>query len=98
AVIDFERREEISSIAMNFIQTRRQRVFYPEKLIISVSDNGKNYREIGVVKNQSAKADSSSQNQKFELKLAKPIMARYIQVKAAISDDKFILTDEIIIY
>lgn len=98
AVIDFERREEISSIAMNFIQVRRQQVYFPEELIISISDNAKNYREIAVIKNQSLTADSALQYQKFELQLAKPVMARYIQVKAAIPDDKIILTDEIVVY
>src|SRR5690606_31010186 len=98
AVLDFERREEISSVTLNFIQAKNQQVYFPEELIISISDNGKNYREIGVVKNQTSLTDPALQEQKFQLKLAKPVMARYIQVKAAIPDDIYILTDELIVY
>ncbi len=97
-IIDFERREEINSVAMNFMQVVGPGIFFPNEFTVLISDNGKNYRELGVVYNQEGIRDPLLKFQKFEIKLPKPVMARYVQIKATNKMKGFIFTDEIVIY
>ncbi len=98
AIIDFERREEIKSVALNFMQIPGPGVYFPGEFTVLVSDNGKSYRELGTVKNQIGTSDPSLKFQKFEIKPEKPIMARYIQVKATNPMNGYLFADEIIVY
>ncbi|MGV6944781.1 glycoside hydrolase family 20 protein [Sphingobacterium kyonggiense] len=98
AVVDFERREEIKSVAVNFMQIPGPGVYFPGEFTVLVSDNGKNYREIGSIKNQEGTKDPSLKFQKFEIKLPKAVMARYVQVKATNPMKGYLFADEIVIY
>ncbi len=97
-IVDFERREEIKSVALNFMQIPGPGVYFPGEFVVSVSDNGKTYRELGTVKNQISTTDPALKFQKFEIKLDKPIMARYIQIKASNPMKGYLFADEIVIY
>jgi len=97
-IVDFERREEIKSVALNFMQIPGPGVYFPGEFKVLVSDNGKSYRELGTVKNQVSTADPALKFQKFEIKLEKPIMARYIQIKATNHMKGYLFADEIVIY
>ena len=97
-IVDFERREEIKSVALNFMQIPAPGVYFPGEFTVLVSDNGKSYRELGTVKNQVSTTDPALKFQKFEINLEKPIMARYIQIKATNPMKGYLFADEIVIY
>lgn len=96
--VDFERREEISSVAMQFMQLPGPGVFYPGEFKVLLSDNGKNFREIGVLKNMENTTDPRLKFQTFEVKLDSPQMARYVRIVATNPMKGYLFTDEIIIY
>ncbi len=98
AIVDFERREEIKSVAVNFMQIPGPGVYFPGEFKVLVSDNGKNYREIGTIKNQVGTKDPTLKFQKFEIKLEKPIMTRFVQVVASNPMKGYLFADEIVIY
>lgn len=97
-IVDFERREEIQSVALNFMQLPGPGVYFPGEYTVLISDNGKNYREIGTVKNQESRTDPTLKFHKFEVKLPKPVMARYIQIKATNPMKGYLFADEIVVY
>ncbi|MGO1596292.1 MAG: glycoside hydrolase family 20 protein [Sphingobacterium sp.] len=97
-IIDFERREEISSVAMTFMQAPGPGIYFPGEFTVLVSDNGKTYRELGTYENQTTLLEERLKFQKFEIKTDKPAMARYIQIKATNPMGNYLLTDEVIIY
>jgi len=96
--VDFERREEIKSVAMNFMQVPGPGVYFPGEFVVSVSDNGKTFREIGTVKNDVGTDDPKLKFKKFELKLPKSQAARFVRIKATNPMKGYLFTDEIIIY
>ena len=96
-VIDFERREELKSVSIRFMQKNHAKVYLPGTVSIEVSDNGKNFKE---VKKLESKAPASQaallyKDYKFDLESK---MARYIRVKATNPKKGHLLTDEIVIY
>lgn len=96
--VDFERREEIKSVAMRFMQQPGPGVYFPGSFKVLLSDNGKNYREVGHVVNYEDTLDPKLKFKTFEIKLDKPMMARYVKVIATNSMQGYLFTDEIIIY
>lgn len=98
AYIDFERREEIKSVAMRFMQIPGPGVFFPGEFQVFLSDNGKNYREVGTLKNLEDGKDPSLKFKTFEIKLEKPQMARYVKIVASNVQKGFLFTDEIVVY
>src|SRR5690606_4715036 len=97
AFVDFERREEIKSVGMRFMQLPGPGVFFPEEFHVYLSDNGKNYREIEVVKNTADETIPTLQFKTFQVTLAKAQMARYVKVIATNPKGGYLFTDEIII-
>lgn len=97
-VVDFERREEIKSVALNFMQIPGPGVYFPGEFTVLVSDNGKSYRELGKIINQVSTVDPALKFQKFEIELGKPVMARYIQIKATNPMNGYLFADEVVIY
>ncbi|MGO1244879.1 MAG: glycoside hydrolase family 20 protein [Sphingobacterium sp.] len=98
AYIDFERREEIKSVGMRFMQLPGPGIFFPDKFHVYISDNGKNYREIDVVKNEDDYNNPKLQFKTFQVNLAKPQMARYVKVIATNPKGGYLFTDEIVIH
>ncbi|WP_437922231.1 glycoside hydrolase family 20 protein [Sphingobacterium sp. LRF_L2] len=96
--VDFERREEIKSVSMQFLQQPGPGVFFPGEFRVYLSDNGKNYREVGTLTNLDDGKDPSLKFKTFEIKLEKPQMARYVKVVATNTHKGFLFTDEIVIY
>lgn len=97
-VVDFERREEIKSVGLNFMQIPGPGVYFPGEFTVLVSDNGKSYRELGKIINQVSTVDPALKFQKFEIELGKPVMARYIQIKATNPMNGYLFADEVVIY
>ncbi len=98
AYVDFERREEIKSVSMRFMQIPGPGVFFPGEFRVLLSDNGKNYREVGVLKNLDDRKDPTLKFKTFAVTLDKPQMARYVKVIATNVNKGFLFTDELVIY
>lgn len=96
--VDFERREEIKSVAMHFMQQPGPGIFFPGSFKVLLSDNGKNYREVGHLINYEDTQDPKLKFKTFEIKLDKPMMARYVKIIASNPMQGYLFTDEIIIY
>lgn len=98
AYVDFERREEIKSVSMRFMQLPGPGIYFPDEFHVYLSDNGKNYREIEVVKNYRNSENPKLQFQTFQVDLVKPQMARFVKVIATNPKGGYLMTDEIVIY
>ena len=96
--VDFERREEIASVALRFMQVPGPGVYFPGEFKVQVSDNGKTYRDLGTVINQVGTTDPALKFQVFTVKPNKPVMARYIRIKATNPMKGYLFADEIVIY
>jgi len=96
-VIDFERREEINSVSIRFMQMIGPDVYMPESVTLEVSDNGKTYRAVQTIKNTVPKNESRLTFKEFTFKLNSK-MTRYIRVKATNPGEHFIFADEIVVY
>lgn len=94
--LDFERREEIKSIAIRFMQSKNPEAYYPEEVQVMLSDNGKNYRKIGSIKYEAS--DDQIAFKSFEVKLEKPQMAKYIRIIATKPTNGYLFADEIVVY
>lgn len=96
--IDFERREEINSFAIRFMQLRGPGIFMPGEVKILLSDNGKNYREAATITHNISNDDPSLIFHTFEKAFEKPHTARYVRVIATNVNNAFLFTDEIVVY
>lgn len=97
-VIDLDRREEINSVAADFMQMPGPGVFFPGEFTVLVSDNGKAYREIGMLPHQDAGQQNILDFKTFKIAFEKPVMARFIKIQATNVKKGFLFVDEIVIY
>lgn len=97
-IVDFERREEINSVAMNFMQITGPGVYMPGEFKVLLSENGRTFREVGIVQNDVSDQDPTLTFKRFELKLAKPQQARFVRVVATNAKKGFLFADELIVY
>lgn len=95
--IDFERREELNSVSIRFMQITAKGAYMPGEVILEVSDNGKNFKVWGTVKNTIPVNRSRLTFQNFNFDLEGK-MARYIRVKASNPQGGYLFADEIIVY
>ena len=95
--IDFERREELKSVSIRFVQKSQAKVFLPGSVSIEVSDNGKNFKEIKKLESRSPNIQSAILYRDFKFDMEGK-MARFVRVKATNPKKGHLLTDEIIIY
>jgi hexosaminidase len=98
AYVDFERSEEIKSVAMRFMQLPGPGVYFPGEFKVYLSDNGQDYTEAGVVHNTENTTDPQLKFKKFEVRLEKSQAARFVKVVATNPMRGYLFTDEIIIY
>jgi len=96
-VIDFERREEIGSVSIRFMQMTGPGVYMPGIVSVEISDNGKNFKEVQSIKNNVPTSQSTLTFKDFKFNL-KGKMARYVRVKATNPQKGFLFTDEIVVY
>ena len=83
AVIDLDKAEDISSISTAFLQVSNHVVFFPLHVRYYYSNDNKNFKELGAVKNDEPLTKKSKINdiKYFNIKFSK-VKARYIKVKA----------------
>lgn len=80
AVVDLGSEKDINEISVGFLQDQRSWIFYPTKVEIYVSNDGKNYQRM-----HSEKVDTPKQEENVSLKSVKKSMAkkaRYVKVIA----------------
>ncbi|SFB78218.1 hexosaminidase [Parapedobacter composti] len=97
-VLDFERREPVTSIAINFLHAPSAEACLPGEVTVLVSDNGKNFREVGVVKGGAQPSTGYSEVKAYEFRFDKPQTARYIRIVATRVHGERLLADELVVY
>ncbi|WP_087138253.1 family 20 glycosylhydrolase [Elizabethkingia meningoseptica] len=97
-VVDFEKKEIINSIAMCFMQITGPGVYMPGEMKILSSDDGVNFKELGVVKNDIPDTESKLTFKRFELKLKTPVQTHFLRIIAPNTKKGYLFTDEIIVY
>lgn len=95
-VIDLEKETPIHSVAADFMQICGPEVFMPERVVISVSNDGKEFTQLAEIKNEVVRDDAVTfKNFGWEGEAS----ARYIRYQA-LASDKFggvLFTDEIVV-
>jgi hypothetical protein len=81
AVIDLERSETITRVSVDFMQDARSWIFLPEKVIVSVSEDGAAFVEAAVITNVEPLETGGVIKRTFAADLPK-IAARYVRVHA----------------
>lgn len=95
-VIDLEKETPIHSVAVDFMQICGPEVFMPERVVISVSNDGKEFTQLAEIKHEVVRDDAVTfKNFGWEGEAS----ARYIRYQA-LASDKFggvLFTDEIVV-
>lgn len=95
-VIDLEKETPIHSVAADFMQICGPEVFMPERVVISVSNDGKEFTQLAEIKHEVMRDDAVTfKNFGWEGEAS----ARYIRYQA-LASDKFggvLFTDEIVV-
>lgn len=95
-VIDLEKETPIRSVAADFMQICGPEVFMPERVVISVSNDGKEFTQLAEIKHEVVRDDAVTfKNFGWEGEAS----ARYIRYQA-LASDKFggvLFTDEIVV-
>lgn len=95
-VIDLEKETPIHSVAADFMQICGLEVFMPERVVISVSNDGKEFTQLAEIKHEVVRDDAVTfKNFGWEGEAS----ARYIRYQA-LASDKFggvLFTDEIVV-
>lgn len=96
--IDFERREAVQTIAINFLQDPAANAFFPGEVKVLFSDNGSNFREAGTTVNPDDAVTRSWEVRNFSFTFDTPQTARYVRIVATNVKQALLLTDEVVIY
>lgn len=97
-IVDMEKTDTIHSVAMNFMQMIGPGVYMPGEMQVLLSEDGKQFQSVGAVLNDISDKESKLIIKRFELKLDKPLPARFVQVKATNPKRGYLFTDEIVVY
>lgn len=82
AVVNLGKEQKISKLGMGFLQDENSWIFMPEYVRFEVSENGKDFEEVGVVRNTVSQKAGGGIIKNFELKLNKARKIKYIKVFA----------------
>lgn len=107
ATIDLGEVEEIKRISVGTLQDIKSWIFYPKQIKVSVSMDGKTYKEVKTIKNTFSDKEYGSFTQEFEFKFP-TIKAKYVRVEGenygtigdwhlGVGNDAWLFVDEIII-
>ncbi|MBC9796047.1 DUF4838 domain-containing protein [Sinomicrobium weinanense] len=81
-VVDLKKTKKVRSVEMNFLEDPRHWIFRPETVTISVSQDGKTYRDIKILKNESPEENYSIRMLPHTFSLPKEMPVRFIKIKA----------------
>ncbi|GGC32004.1 beta-N-acetylhexosaminidase [Parapedobacter defluvii] len=96
--VDFERREELHRVAVDFLQDRAVNGYLPGEVKVLLSDNGKNFREAGTLVNDISPEERFPVSKTFEFQFDSPQTARYLRIVATNVQHELLLTDEVVVY
>ncbi len=96
--IDFQRREAIKSVAIDFLQDTLAHAHLPSDVTVLLSDNGKNFREAGTLITGGAPTDPSRRVETYAFNFDAVQTARYVRVVATNAQNALLLTDEVVVY
>ena len=81
ATVDLGTVETVSSVGTRFLQDILSWVFMPQRMRVSVSENGHDFHEVGVIETTTAPQQNGALVETFNAEFA-PRQARYIRVEA----------------
>ena len=81
--LDFGRPREIRHVAMGFLQDTGSWIFMPRRIVVEVSDDGRNFTTLGTVENDVDERESKAVTRDFVLTLDRAREARYVRVRVA---------------
>ncbi len=96
--IDFERREAINSIAIDFLHDPSVSAYLPGEMMVLFSDNGKNFREAGTEVNDIPLGEKFRKVKTYTFDFDTAQTARYVRVVATNVQNALLLTDEVVVY
>ncbi len=85
ATIDLGNEQPINNIAVGALQHTRDWIFFPREVKFEISNDGKNFTEVSVVKNDVSTQQATTMQRDFECRLISQ-KARYIRVTAEVLD------------
>ena len=84
AVVDMDGRGEYSEVSLGAFVFKHDWIFNPVDMTVSVSDDGKEYREVAYAAYETIpNVDEGNGRQEYTLRF-EPVQARYLRVKASV--------------
>ena len=80
ATVDLSEIQEIEQVGGSFLQDQKSWIFMPEQVEFFVSNDGKNFKSVGVVKNHISQ--ETEEPVMYEFSIDKKLSARYIKMVA----------------
>ncbi len=80
ATVDLSERQEVNRVAGSFLQDQKSWIFMPKQVEFFISNDGKNFKSIGVMKNTISQ--ETEEPVMHEFSIDKPFTARYIKMVA----------------
>src|SRR5690606_27739804 len=96
--VDFQRREAINSVAIDFLQDPSANAYLPGDVTVLLSDNGKNFREVGTVLTGELSPDNFRKTKTYTFSFEAVQTARYVRLVATNVRNALMLTDEVVVY
>ncbi|SEN05602.1 hexosaminidase [bacterium A37T11] len=97
--IDFERREDLESVSLRFMQNAGAGILIPASVSILLSDDGKNYREVQTLTSSIPATAGKLRFKNFTFNMeGKSKRGRYLRIIAKNKPGAFLFTDEVVIY
>ncbi len=82
ADISLGKRMPVSYFSAHFLQNTYSWIFMPEKVTFYISNDGKHFKPVGVIKNQVSPHQGGNIIKSFTLRLKHPVKAKYVRVIA----------------
>jgi len=80
-IVDFETVISIKGISINFLQKQRSWIFLPVEVKCYVSDDGEEFREVGVIIEETTESKEIITKQ-YPFSFEDPLIARYLKIEA----------------
>lgn len=80
-ILDLKSEKEIAKVSCSFLEDTKSWIFFPVKVEIEISNDGKNYSILGTYENKQTSKDGDWRIADFEVK-GKKQKARYVRVRA----------------
>ena len=94
--IDLGKTTKVSSVGCDFYQAIGPWIYFPEKFIVSLSEDGKNFKEVYNITPEAVE-DPIPQIRNYQWK-GRATKARYVRVQASLEKDgAWIFTDEVVV-